>query len=301
MKDWQRIEAVLFGSGKYLTEEQIIELSGVPKNKIKKALNELQKHYDSIETSLKVFHESDTWKLNIKEEYNDIMKNIVSEAEMPKPIMETLAVIAYKAPVLQSDVIEARGSGAYEHIGLLEEKGFVEKEKYGRTYKLRLGEKFYDYFDIEGPSEIKKVFGEAKKPEIIGNLEVYEADEKDDNFAEKITERLQKLEKTEEETQENKDFLEKFEEKITNSRNRIDETEKEMSEFKREEKPETESTDSEEQEENFDEQYEENSEEDEKEPIKKEKREMTTEEVLKKVEEDIDEITHDTDETDKDI
>ena len=120
MKDWQRIEAVLFGSGKYLTEEQLIDLSGVQKNKLKKALSELQKHYETIETSLKIFHESGTWKLNIKEEYNDIMKNIVSEAEMPKPIMETLAVIAYKAPILQSEVIDARGSGAYEHVSLLE-------------------------------------------------------------------------------------------------------------------------------------------------------------------------------------
>lgn len=293
MKDWQKIEAVLFGSGKYLTEEQIIELSGVPKNKLKKALNELEKHYNSIETSLKVFHESDTWKLNIKEEYNDIMKNIVSEAEMPKPIMETLAVIAYKAPVLQSEVIDARGSGAYEHIGLLEEKGFVEKEKYGRTYKLKLGEKFYDYFDIEGPSEIQKVFGEVKKPEVIGNLQVYEADEKDENFTEKITERLQKLEKTDKEEKENEDFLDRFEEKINQSKIRIDEAEKEMSEFKREK------TIEENNENIFQEEREKYEQETEQEEPKEEK-EMTTEEVLKKVEADIDEITGNAEESDKD-
>lgn len=127
MKDWQRIEAVLFGSGKYLTEEQIAQLSGVPKSKLKHALSELKKHYENINSSLDVFREKDSWKLNVKEEFSHIAKNVISEAEMSKPVMETLALIAYKSPVFQSEIIDMRGAGAYEYISLLEEKGFISK------------------------------------------------------------------------------------------------------------------------------------------------------------------------------
>lgn len=262
MKDWQKVEAVLFGSGKYLTEDQISELSGVPLNKLKKVLKEVVTHYEGMDSSLQIYHEMDTWKMNAKEEFTDIMRNVMSDAEMPKPIMETLAVIAYKAPVLQSEIIDARGSGAYDHIGLLEKKGFVEKQKHGRTYKLRLGGKFFDYFDIEGPAQVQGVFKEAKKPEELGDLKVYESDDSDEGFSEKITERLKQVETTEQDTKEGEDFLNDMDKKLDSSRKRIDEAEKELSEFKREE---TEKAIS-----------------DEEEP--------TPEEILKKVNKDIDEI-----------
>jgi segregation and condensation protein B len=199
MKDWQKVEAVLFGSGKYLTEEQISQLSGVPKKSLKHALDELKKHYSHIDSSLDVFTENNSWKLNVKEDFAHIVKNVISEAEMSKPVMETLALIAYKTPVLQSEIIDSRGAGAYEYISLLEEKGFIVKEKFGRTFKIKVTTKFYDYFDISGDSKLRQMFKDVKKPEKMGSLEVYtetkpaENGNGDNSFSEKILERMKKV------------------------------------------------------------------------------------------------------------
>ncbi|MFA6073561.1 MAG: SMC-Scp complex subunit ScpB [Candidatus Woesearchaeota archaeon] len=237
MKDWQRIEAVLFGSGKYLTEDQIVLLSGVQKKNLKKALTDIKSHYSEIESSLDIFNESDAWKLNVKEEYSSIVKNVISEAEMPKPIMETLAIISYKSPILQAEVIDIRGAGAYEHIALLEEKGFITKEKLGRTFKIKITQKFYDYFDISGDSKLRQMFKGIKKPDAMGTLEIYTqnkpVESEDGNFSEKILERMKKIEEHPEEHAEKKRFLEDFDKKFDRAKNQVDETDNEMNEFRK--------------------------------------------------------------------
>jgi len=236
MKDWEKIEAVLFASGKYLDEDQIIDLIGIQKKNLKHALSELEKHYSSIESSLKVFKEGNAWKLNVKEEFTSIIKNLVSEAEMPKPVMETLAIIAYKNPILQSEVIDARGSGAYDQIGILEDKGFITREKHGRTFKLKVTDKFYEYFDVDGVSKLAELFKGAKKPEALGTLEVYseqDVETEKTEFSDKILERMKKLDSKPDEEKENTHFLRDMDLKIDNAKSRIDIAERDINEHKR--------------------------------------------------------------------
>jgi len=87
-------------------------------------------------------------KLTIKKEYLYLTEKLLSDCEFDMPTQETLAVVAYKNPVLQCDVIKMRGNKAYDHIKLLKDEGFVLSEKSGRTRLLKLAPKFFDYFDV---------------------------------------------------------------------------------------------------------------------------------------------------------
>ena len=221
-----RVEAVLFASGRYLSEDKIAELAGISKKDVKSSIEDLKTHYKDIQSALKVFHEHDSYKLNVKEEYNDIARNIVNEAELTPATMQTLAFIAFKTPVLQSDIIDARGASAYDHIKILEDKGFVVREKFGRSFKLRIGDNFYEYFDIEKDSNISEVFGNVKHPEHLGELQVI--DVKDDSeleneFDEKIAERMKKLEESHEENNAREIFMKDFDERLEQSKSRISE------------------------------------------------------------------------------
>ena len=64
--------------------------------------------------------------------------------------LRTLATIAIKKKILQSDLILLRGSGAYDHIKELLEKKFIvkRKQKDGRSYWLSLSEKFFQTFAV---------------------------------------------------------------------------------------------------------------------------------------------------------
>ena len=64
--------------------------------------------------------------------------------------MRTLATIAIKKKILQSDLILLRGAGAYDHIKELLKKNFIvkRKQKDGRSYWLSLSEKFFQTFAV---------------------------------------------------------------------------------------------------------------------------------------------------------
>ena len=73
---------------------------------------------------------------------------MLSDSELDKPTQETLAIIAYKNPIFQSEVINIRGNKAYDHIKALKELDFINSEKSGRTRLLKITPKFFDYFDV---------------------------------------------------------------------------------------------------------------------------------------------------------
>lgn len=180
MKD--RVEALLFAAGRFIDEDHLVELLQEDKRVVKKALLELKDDYDDRkgETCLQIINEDNSWKMHVREEYLDLVSKLVSDKEIAKTVLETLAVIAWKTPMLQADVIKIRGPAAYEHIGELIERGFVTKEPSGRTFKLKVTDKFFDYFDVEGREDIRSMFkhveaeAEAQQAEVDRDKQAYE-------------------------------------------------------------------------------------------------------------------------------
>ncbi|MFH1770431.1 MAG: SMC-Scp complex subunit ScpB [archaeon] len=172
-----QVEALLFSSGRAMNVEDIAIIMNFEKKEVKNALKELKEKYDLMDGSIMVAQEGDSWKLNIKEKYASLVMKIIADTEMSKTVLETLSVIAWKSPVLQSEVIRIRTSNAYEHIKELVDAGFINKEREGRSYRLRIAEKFFEYFDVPGDKGIKAAFKEIKipekrEPEHLGTLEV---------------------------------------------------------------------------------------------------------------------------------
>lgn len=144
-----KVEAVLFATGRDMDTEEIAKIIGIGSiGVIKAALTKLSEEYNKRDTALQLYEENGKYKLNIKKSYNYLTTKLITDCELDFPTQETLAIIAYKQPILQADIIKARGNGAYEHIHALKEKGLVTSEKSGRTRKLQLTQKFYDYFDV---------------------------------------------------------------------------------------------------------------------------------------------------------
>jgi seryl-tRNA synthetase len=112
--------------------------------------------------------------------------------------METLAVIAWKYPVLQADVVKIRHNKAYDHLRQLEELGFIMRVKFGRTNKLTLTQKFFEYFDLPTKEQAKEVFKNIV-PEKI--KEKVENTEKEIDVAERKLEERKKKKKELEEKQ----------------------------------------------------------------------------------------------------
>lgn len=147
----KQLESLLFSSGKAMAVEELAKLCKSSREEVKEALTELKRQYTEKQGSLMVVDEGDFWKITVREDYVPLVSKIVTETELSKTITETLAVIAWKAPVLQSKVIGIRTNKAYDHLTYLEEAGYITREKHGRTKMIKLGQKFFEYFDL--PSE----------------------------------------------------------------------------------------------------------------------------------------------------
>ena len=238
MSDWKKIEAVLFASGSYISVDELARICNLSKKKTESALQDLKDHYEKIDSSLDVSNDDSTYKLTVKQDFSDLVQEVVSGVEMPKPIMETLALIAYKSPVLQSEIINTRGTSAYDHISFLEEKKFITRERYSRSYKVKVTEKFHDYFDVDD-SKMQSLFEEIEKPEVPIEVEL----EKEEDFEEKITDRLKKQVPTETNS-EREDFLDNFEKRLGDVTIRLDTAEEEIRKIAPREEVEKEDVDS---------------------------------------------------------
>ncbi|MDD5649939.1 MAG: SMC-Scp complex subunit ScpB [Candidatus Nanoarchaeia archaeon] len=157
MEDHNKIEAVLFATGKFLSINEIASMCGIGSvGIIKEILENLKREYEEKNTSLELVNDNEKWKLTIKKEYLYLTEKLLSDCEFDFPTQETLAMVAYKNPVLQCDIIKIRGNKAYDHIKMLKDEGFLVSEKSGRTRLLKLTPKFFEYFNvIEGNIKLK--------------------------------------------------------------------------------------------------------------------------------------------------
>ncbi len=160
----KEVEAILFAAGRPMHIAEILRLCSVKnEEKITTALNELKTDYEKRDTSLNILKQGENYKLMIKDKYIDSVREINPHTELSKTVMETLAVIAWKTPAKQSDIIKVRTNKAYDHIKTLEEMAFITKEKHGRTYLIRLTKNFFEYFDLPNEAAVKEKFAHLQE------------------------------------------------------------------------------------------------------------------------------------------
>ena len=141
-----KLEAILFSIGKKITLEDLSKLCKINNAKIIEAkLKELQQDYEQKESSMMLVSEKDVWKLTVRERYMHLVRNLSIDTELNKSVTETLAILAFKYPILQSELIKIRSNKAYEHIRKFIELGLLKAKRLGHTKELNLSDNFYEY------------------------------------------------------------------------------------------------------------------------------------------------------------
>ncbi len=141
-----QVEAVLFITDLPLKTGAISKMLNAAYDDVQSALVQLIQEYEDRNGGLEISTD-DGYIIQVKTQYLNIVTDMMPLELNPGP-MRTLSAIALKEPVLQSEVIDMRGSGAYDHINELVEMDLVTKKPQGLSYILRTTKKFQQYFRL---------------------------------------------------------------------------------------------------------------------------------------------------------
>ncbi len=157
-----KIEAVLYLKGKPVSKKTLSELTNSNINSVSEAIKQLSDKYSHSSSALEIISNNSLISLELKHSLNEYVEDLLP-AELKTAVLRTLAVIAIKKKILQSDLIIIRGSSAYDHIKELIDKKFINKRKQkdGRSYWLSLSDKFFQTFAVS--NEFLSKIGESKK------------------------------------------------------------------------------------------------------------------------------------------
>jgi segregation and condensation protein B len=171
-----KIEAILYLKGQPLSLGEIVELTSCDRDIVEEAIIELMSDYAHRDSAIEVIETPRGYSLQLRSAFENLLAAIVP-AELGTGALRTLAAIALKNPILQTDLIELRGSSAYQQIQELVELGFVRKRRQanGRSFWLEVTDKFHQYFEIDEDNAIV----EASRQRYAKKVVV----ESDDRFA----------------------------------------------------------------------------------------------------------------------
>ena len=157
-----KVEAVLYLKGRPISKKNLSEIINTDICSINDAIDELKQKYSNSKSAIELNEVNNSYSLELKSTLNEFVENLLP-SELRTSELRTLATIAIKKKILQSDLILIRGSGAYEHIKELINKKFIvkRKQKEGRSYWLSLSEKFFQTFALT--NEYISQIGGSKK------------------------------------------------------------------------------------------------------------------------------------------
>lgn len=145
-----KIEAILYLKGKPLSISELAEYAASDRATVEEGIIDLIDEYARRDSALEIVETPDGYSLQLRSDFHDLVQTLIP-VELGVGALRTLAAIALNSPIIQSDLINLRGSGAYQQVQELVELGFVKKRRdsESRSYSLQVTSKFHQYFQIE--------------------------------------------------------------------------------------------------------------------------------------------------------
>lgn len=139
------LEAALFISQQPLDLQELSRISGLSSlGFLKESLEELKKEYEG--RGVEVVQVGDRWHMQVHPQHLNEVAHLTPHHDLPEGPKRALALILYKEPVKQSDIIKTQGNKAYAYIKALRKHGLVKAEKEGHTRILTVTKELENYF-----------------------------------------------------------------------------------------------------------------------------------------------------------
>ena len=181
------VEGLLFLSGEDgLTLEDISKVIEKDIEEVKSIIKELYNDYNNDSRGLQIEFLGNHFKLTTKKEHKEYYKKLVIDEEnsiLSQSALETLAIIAYNAPLTRIDIDNIRGVNSSYVVRKLLLKGLIEEigrsDAPGRPRLYNITPRFLDYFGLGSIDELPKL---EERQEILDDEKyLFESKYKEDN------------------------------------------------------------------------------------------------------------------------
>ena len=197
------IESLLFVAEEPLTIEQIKQVLSLPDTKlIRQTLNELIGDYEGRQGAFMLHEVAGGYQFRSRPDYVPWIKRLLQRkpSRLSKAALETLAIIAYKQPMIRNDVEHLRGVDCGGVLRMLLERKLIRvlgrKEMPGRPLIYATTKQFLQVFDLKNLKDLPS----PKEIEALG-LETLEETEAEENTIDAGTPETDVMDKKEPEAQ----------------------------------------------------------------------------------------------------
>jgi segregation and condensation protein B len=158
------VEAVLFASDESLTDARLASIIETSPKEIRRHIKNLNDKYQANNNAFRIEQIAGGYQMLTLSPYNHWLKKLLrarSDNKLSPAAMETLAIIAYKQPVIRADIEAIRGVAVGEVIRSLSYKGLVKivgrAEVLGRPMLYGTTKKFLEVFGLNTLKDLPKV------------------------------------------------------------------------------------------------------------------------------------------------
>ena len=183
------IESLLFVAEEPLSIDQIKQVLATPETKaIRQELNDLITDYEERQGAFMLKEVAGGYQFRSRPEYVPWIKRLLQPkpARLSKAALETLAIIAYKQPIIRSDIEHLRGVDCGGVVRMLLERKLIRvlgrKEIPGRPLIYATTKQFLQVFDLKNLKDLPS----PKEIEALGNGAGEEADADGDQAEQKV-------------------------------------------------------------------------------------------------------------------
>ena len=167
------VEAVLFSTDAPLTPAKIVEAAELPgRRAVTRAVEALNERYERGGAAFRIEAIAGGYRMQTLGRYHQVLLRLFkarSETKLSRAAMETLAIVAYRQPVLRADIEAIRGVASGEVLRGLIEKQLVKiagrAEVLGRPMLYGTTRRFMEIFGLKDLDDLPRVeeFREAAK------------------------------------------------------------------------------------------------------------------------------------------
>jgi segregation and condensation protein B len=165
------IEAILFASDESLSATKLAAIVEITTKQVNDAVKTLNEKYRAGNHSFRIVQIAGGYQILTLSPYNHWLKKLLrarSESKLSAAALETLAIIAYKQPIIRADIEAIRGVAVGEMVRSLMYKGLVKitgrADVLGRPMLYGTTKKFLEVFGLNSLKDLPKI-EELKKPQ----------------------------------------------------------------------------------------------------------------------------------------